>query len=425
MLPAAATAPTPVQWCGGDAAPADRKPDVLGGNSVHVVYAVPSDGQEQFGAYVHRIVTDLGAIDAWWRRQDPTRTPRFDLAPFPGCTTTAGQIDVSVARLPHPGTFFAPLDTRIRNVAVDLATVFNDATKKYLVYYDGPLDPPLQVCGTAFRGPSDRGGSGAVAVVWLRGCVTDVGSGDIQAAVAAHELLHQLGVLPGGAPHQCPGDPGHPCDSAQDLMYPQLSATFESLVLDVGRDTYYGHAGAWFDAQDSRWLMRADVPPSPLTVAVRQHAPEDQVASDPVGIACPTSCGALFDTGSQVQLAAAPADGSRFLGWTGACTGRGTCTVTLDAAKTVEAQFGQNEFRLALAVTGRGRVSAPAAGLSCTRRCSTVVEGDAVVRVRAVATKGWRFVRWSGACRGRGVCSVRLNQNRAVGAVFQRSPKRG
>jgi hypothetical protein len=414
-----------VQWCGGDAAPADRKPDLLGGNSVHVVYAVPSDGQEQFGAYVHRIVTDLGAIDAWWRRQDPTRTPRFDLAPFAGCTTTAGQIDVSVARLPHPAAFFAPLANRIRSLAVDLATVFNDPTKKYLVYYDGPLDPPLQVCGTAFRGPTDRGGSGAVAAVWLRGCVTDVGAGDIQAAVAAHELLHQLGVLPAGAPHPCSNDEGHPCDSGQDLMFPQLSATFESLVLDVGRDDYYGHSGTWFDAQDSRWLMRADVPPSPLTVTVRQRSPEDRVASDPVGISCLAACAVLFDTGSQVQLSPEAGGGSRFLGWSGACTGRGACTVTMDAAKAVAALFGPSEFRLALAVTGRGRATAPAAGLSCARRCSTVVEADILVRVRAVATKGWRFVRWSGACRGRGACSVRLSQDRAVGVVFQRVPKRG
>jgi hypothetical protein len=171
--------------------------------------------------------------------------------------------------------------------------------------------------------------------------------------------------------------------------------------------------------------MRADVPPTPLSVTVRQHALEDRVEGEPVGIECPTACGALFDTGSQVQLAAAPADGSRFLGWTGACTGRGACTVTLDAAKAVEAQFGPGEFRLALAVTGRGRVSATAARLSCTRRCSAAVAADVLVRVRAVATKGWRFLRWSGACRGRGVCSVRLSQNRAVGVVFQRLPKRG
>jgi hypothetical protein len=419
-----ATAATPVQWCGGDAATADRKPDLRGGNTVHVVYAVPSDGPDQFGAYVHKIVTDLGAMDEWWRRQDPSRTPRFDLHAFAGCQTAAGQIDVSVVRFRNQVSFFAALPNRIVNLAGDLAAAgFADPSKKYLVYYDGAVDEP-DVCGSAVRGPTTSGGLRAVAVVWLRGCVTDVGAGDIQATVATHELLHQLGALPLGAPHPCPRDDGHPCDNPIDIMYPRVSAAFDQLALDVGRDDYYGHSGAWFDLQDSAWLARADVPPAALTVAARQRTGEDRVVSDPVGIECPPACSVLYDGLAQVRLSARPGTGSRFVGFSGACTGRDACTVTMDAAKTVEAVFGPNEFRLTLSVAGLGRVSAPAIGLACTRRCSEVGPADTVVRVRAVAAKGWRFLRWTGACHGRGACSVRLDANRAVGAAFRRVPKR-
>jgi beta-lactam-binding protein with PASTA domain len=42
-----------------------------------------------------------------------------------------------------------------------------------------------------------------------------------------------------------------------------------------------------------------------------------------------------------VTLAASPASGSSFTGWTGACSGTGTCTVTMDAAKSVTATFDQ------------------------------------------------------------------------------------
>lgn len=420
MAPQAASA-TPVQWCGTDAATADRKPDLRGGNTVHVVYATPSDGPDQFGAYVHRIATDLGAIDSWWRRQDPSRAPRFDLHAFAGCTTMAGQIDISVVRFPQPSTFFMGLDGRLQSVVGSLAAAgLAEPSKKYLVYYDGPLAEPINVCGTAFRGPTTSGGPGSVAAVWLRGCVTDVGAGDIQAAVAAHELIHQLGALPPGAPHVCPNDQGHPCDGNLDLMYPDLSARFDDLVLDAGRDDYYGHSGTWFDIQDSPWLGRADVPPSALTVAVRAVSAEDRVASNPIGIACPTACGVLFDTGSAVQLTAQPGAGSRFVSWGGACTGRQPCTVTMDTAKTVEAIFGPNRFRLTISVTGNGRVTGSAPALSCARRCSQPVDADAVVRLRGVPTKGWRFVRWTGACRGSGACSVRVSENRAVGAVFQK-----
>jgi hypothetical protein len=56
----------------------------------------------------------------------------------------------------------------------------------------------------------------------------------------------------------CPGDQGHPCDSTTDLLYPSGSAsdTLQTRVLDAGRDDYYGHAGAWWDTQDSLFLER-------------------------------------------------------------------------------------------------------------------------------------------------------------------------
>jgi PKD repeat protein len=70
------------------------------------------------------------------------------------------------------------------------------------------------------------------------------------------------------------------------------------------------------------------------------------VASDPVGVTCAVdagttsgACAADFDEGTPVSLTATPAAGSSFGGWSGACTGTGTCEVTLDAARSVEAAF--------------------------------------------------------------------------------------
>jgi hypothetical protein len=422
--PAAAAAPPPVQWCGGtERATADRVPDVVGGNLVHVIYAIASDGQDQFDTFSHRIATDIGALDAWWRRQDPTRTVRFDLASFPGCTTMAGQLDLTFVRLPHPTTTFLPLVNNLGAIIVDLAALgFDVRTKRYLVYYDGPTND-VDVCGIANPDLTGRiGGAQYTAAVWMRACAADVGAGNELASTATHELMHSMGALPTGAPHPCPrGDDGHPCDSTLDIMYPLISFPFEQLQLDVGRDDYYGHSGTWLDLQDSAWLMRADVAPSPLTVTVQQRAPQDRVTSEPVGISCPPACAVLFDGGAQVRLTAVPAAGSRLVGWTGACTGTATaCNVTADAAKTVAARFGPTSFRLSLVVTGRGRVTVPALGVACTFRCSTTVDADTVVRVRAAPTRGWRFVSWAGACRGRAACTVRVSKPSAVGAIFRR-----
>jgi N-acetylneuraminic acid mutarotase len=63
------------------------------------------------------------------------------------------------------------------------------------------------------------------------------------------------------------------------------------------------------------------------------------VSSLPAGIDCGATCATSFPIGQVVTLTASPARGSTFAGWGGACSGTGTCIVTLDAARTVTAGF--------------------------------------------------------------------------------------
>lgn len=64
------------------------------------------------------------------------------------------------------------------------------------------------------------------------------------------------------------------------------------------------------------------------------------VSPSRAGIPCGTNCYSGFASGSSVTLTAAPATGSTFTGWSGACTGTGSCTVTMNTSKTVTATFG-------------------------------------------------------------------------------------
>jgi hypothetical protein len=63
------------------------------------------------------------------------------------------------------------------------------------------------------------------------------------------------------------------------------------------------------------------------------------VTSSPAGITCPGDCSQSYTTGTMVTLTAAPGASSTFAGWSGACTGTGTCQVTMNAPVAVTATF--------------------------------------------------------------------------------------
>jgi hypothetical protein len=92
------------------------------------------------------------------------------------------------------------------------------------------------------------------------------------------------------------------------------------------------------------------IPPSPdvapdLTVAQygltvsKSGAGTGSVTSLPGGIVCGGTCAASFAVDSVVTLTATADTGSIFMGWSGACTGGGTCSVTMSAAMSVIATF--------------------------------------------------------------------------------------
>jgi PKD repeat protein len=63
------------------------------------------------------------------------------------------------------------------------------------------------------------------------------------------------------------------------------------------------------------------------------------VTSSPNGIACGGVCSTEFANGTSVTLTAVPDPGSIFIGWSGACGGTGTCTVTLNASASITSTF--------------------------------------------------------------------------------------
>jgi hypothetical protein len=255
---APAQASTPMPWCGTSASALDRQPDGTQAFAAHVAYVRPADAPDRFAELAPRIVGDVAAMDAWWRAQDPTRAPRFDLYPFP-CASAFGTLDITSVALAQG---VVGIDDAFPTIRVQLASDhgFVEPEKVYLVYYDGPTGQGAsqeERCGEGADASSFLGVPG-MAVVYLDACHATEND-TYRPVVAVHELLHVLGAVEDRAPHACRR--GHVCDVPADLMAASLSGQeLDSHVLDGGRDDYYGHAGPWLDVQDSFFLERLDSP---------------------------------------------------------------------------------------------------------------------------------------------------------------------
>jgi Divergent InlB B-repeat domain len=57
------------------------------------------------------------------------------------------------------------------------------------------------------------------------------------------------------------------------------------------------------------------------------------------GLSCSSTCTKLYKTGTQVKLTATPTSSYAFSGWSGACSGKAACVVTMSARRRVTATF--------------------------------------------------------------------------------------
>jgi hypothetical protein len=393
---------TAAGWCGSGEAAVDR-PDVTTGQQIHAVVAAPADAGDDFATVANRVADDVASITAWWLTQDATRTPRFDQAAFAGGPC----LDISYVRLPEASASFVGASAAYDAVRRDLvAAGLASPYKKYYVYFDGP-SVQENICGT---GGGEFASGPDYAVVWLGGCPTVPTD-----AVGAHELSHALGAVPSGAPHECPPpNQGHVCDSDRDLLYPfTVGDPLSSLVLDVNRDDYYGHATNGVDLRNSLWLRHLDTPQVPLALSLSGAG---TVTSDVPGVDCSATCTTQWDQGSRVSLTADAPTGSRFVAWRGACASRDlTCVLDLTAAASVAAAFGPARIPITVRLSGRGTVR-------CTPACSRTFTAGDPLTLRAVAAKGWRFGGWSGGCKGiRPSCRPVTDYALTVRATFRRT----
>jgi predicted extracellular nuclease len=121
-------------------------------------------------------------------------------------------------------------------------------------------------------------------------------------------------------------------------------------------------------------------------------------------IDCGATCSASFAHGTVVTLSATAAAGSTFVGWTGACSGSGGCSVTMDAAKIVTATFDSpprlsNISSRMQVLTGNDvMIGGFVIGGSVTKRVAIVATGPSLAAfgiTNALANPTLRLVRSS------------------------------
>lgn len=85
------------------------------------------------------------------------------------------------------------------------------------------------------------------------------------------------------------------------------------------------------------------------------------VTSSASGIDCGSDCTEAYATDTQVTLTATPDSGSVFAGWSGACSGTGSCSLTMSSAQSVTATFNTSGGDTSCA---SGAVTLPSPGYS-------------------------------------------------------------
>ncbi len=199
------------------------------------------------------------------------------------------------------------------------------------------------------------------------------------------------------------------------------AGSLDAVHLAFGTSDTYGSISTYMVLGEFR-LTNAAPSAYQLSVSTTGNG-SGTVTSSPSGISCGSTCSAFFNSGTQLILTASPASGSMFAGWSGACTGTGTCTVTMNQVRSVSATFNvvpPSTYLLSVSTSGNGSGTATSSpsGISCPSSCAASFPSGTQVTLTASPATGSVFAGWSGTCTGSGTCAVTMDQARSATATF-------
>jgi alpha-tubulin suppressor-like RCC1 family protein len=150
------------------------------------------------------------------------------------------------------------------------------------------------------------------------------------------------------------------------------------------------------------------------------------VTSNPAGIDCGSTCSASYNAGTVVTLTASPLGGTNFTGWSGCDSVSGaSCTVTMNATRSISATFQRPTVTLTKAGSGQGSVTSSVPGIDCgpaSTSCTASYDSGTALTLTASPAAGSTFSSWSGCDSANGSsCSLTVNASRTVTSTFSLS----
>jgi hypothetical protein len=107
---------------------------------------------------------------------------------------------------------------------------------------------------------------------------------------------------------------------------------------------------------------------------------------------------AFFNYGATVTITSTAASGSAFTGWSGDCSGYGSCVIVATRSLYIQGSFAVGEkLQVRLTGKGAGTVMSTPAGISCPGTCAGLFGVDSEVTLRATPAPGSYFA--AGLCR--------------------------
>ncbi|HEY3551561.1 MAG TPA: protease pro-enzyme activation domain-containing protein [Gaiellaceae bacterium] len=189
----------------------------------------------------------------------------------------------------------------------------NDTADFFILFPPG--NPKIDSI-TPASGPS-TGGTEVTITGQNLGCVTDIAFGTVQ----AEDFSNDEALLDCGSTNMVTVKaPPHPVGPVTVSLNTVESVVTPGVPAATGSFTY-------------------TTPPKEILTVHKSGTGSGKVTSSPKGISCGSTCSVGFAQGTSVILRAKAARGSTFSGWSGACKGKSTCKVTVNAKTSVTAKF--------------------------------------------------------------------------------------